>query len=194
MKPDLCPVVFGICCLFRRYLCHLALPIEQIVGVELDPMHIKVARDYFGVDQPGAELICADAVEWVRDYRGPKFDIVIEDLFTELDGEPVRVRKAGASWFRQLRKMLCKGGSLIVNFEDPAQLRDSGPAYIEAIAGAQDHRFGLTLPTYGNCIGVFLASSGSPAKLRKNLENLLLKYPSCRQSGQKFRIRRMLPK
>ena len=176
----------------RQYLTFL--PIKQIVGVELDPMHIKVAREYFGVDQSGAELICADAVQWVRDYRGPRFDIVIEDLFTELGGEPVRVKEASASWFRQLRKLLRKDGSLIVNFEDPSQLRDSGPAYLEAIGNAQDHRFGLTLPTYGNCVGVFLASGSDPAKLRKNLGNLLLKYPSCRQSGQKFRIRRVLPK
>ena len=176
----------------RQYLTFS--PIEQIVGVELDPVHLKVATDYFGVNQSTVELVCADAVEWVKDYRGPGFDIVIEDLFTELDGEPVRVEEATADWFRQLRKLLRAGGSLIINFEDPAQLRDSGQAYIEAIADSPDHRFGLTLPTYGNCVGVFLATQGNPVNLRKNLDYLLNNYPSCRGSGQKFRVRRVVPK
>ena len=176
----------------RQYLTFL--PIEQIVGVELDPVHLKIARQHFGVDDDRVELVCADAVEWVRSYNGPRFDIVIEDLFTEIEGEPVRVERASAGWFRQLRRLLKKDGTLIINFEDPAQLRRSGPAYCAAIAGAADHRFGLTLPSYGNCVGVFLSRQGDPALLREKLGELLKSYPACRGSGQKFRIRRVLSK
>ena len=123
----------------RQYLT--LLPVEQIVGIELDPVHIMVAREHFGVNHDSAELICADAVQWAQSYNGPGFDVVIEDLFTELDGEPVRVKKTSSSWFRQLRKLLNKDGTLIINFEDPAQLRSSGAAYLDAIADAPDHRF-----------------------------------------------------
>ena len=176
----------------RQYLT--LLPVEQIVGIELDPVHIMVAREHFGVNHDSAELICADAVQWAQSYNGPGFDVVIEDLFTELDGEPVRVKKTSSSWFRQLRKLLNKDGTLIINFEDPAQLRSSGAAYLDAIADAPDHRFGLTLPSYGNCVGAFLPAEGSAAELREKLGELLLDYPLCRGSGQKFRIRRVLPK
>jgi len=76
----------------RQYLSFLT--VEEVVGVELDPLHIKIARDYFGVNQPNVVLLQADAIEWVTSYRGPKFDVVIEDLFTEKEGEPVRVADA----------------------------------------------------------------------------------------------------
>jgi len=177
----------------RQYLSFI--PVEQIIGVELDPIHIEVAKEYFGVDQNNVELIEADAVEWVTSYRGPKFDIVIEDLFTEKEGEPVRVADASEQWFRSLRGLLRPQGMLIINFEDAAQLRACGEAYTNAIGAiggaAVDCRFGFTLPTYGNCVGAFLPTEVQPSKLRKRLDELLLKYPQSQRSAQKFRIRRV---
>ena len=188
----------------RQYLTFL--PEVQIVGVELDPQHLQVARNHFGVRQPSVELICADAVEWVQSYTGPGFDIVIEDLFTEVDGEPERVKSASASWLTELNALLNPAGTLIINFEDPAQCRRGSEAYSEALAPGsfsnkgpakktvENTRFGLTLATYGNCVGVFLSSPGKPSSLRKNLDELLEDYPSSRRSGQQFRIRQLLPK
>jgi len=94
----------------RQYLSFLS--VEQIVGVELQQ---------------------ADAIQWVNSYRGPNFDIIIEDLFTEKAGEAVRVVEASEQWYRSLRKLLRPSGALIINFEDPAQLRASSAAYLAAI-------------------------------------------------------------
>lgn len=188
----------------RQYLSFL--PIEQLVGVELDPMHLKIAKQHFGVRHSNVELIAADAIEWVRSYRGPGFDVVIEDLFTEQDGEPVRVAEATPQWFKSLRALLQPSGALIINFEDPAQLRACGPAYLAALDDDRcddngddpchrvDCRFGLTLPSYGNCVGAFLAHESQPAKLRKRLDELLERYPTGRRAAQKFRIRRICAK
>ncbi len=173
------------------------LPIEHIVGVELDPLHLHVAREHFGLKQSGVELIEANAIDWVKSYRGAKFDVVIEDLFTEADGEPVRVMEASTSWFRQLRKLLHPEGTLIINFEDPAQLRASNQAYVDALSReregecALDSRFALSLPTYGNCVGAYLSINADPKLLRKKLDTILTGYPACRSSAQKFRIRRI---
>ncbi len=173
------------------------LPIEHITGVELDALHLHIAREHFGLRQPEVELIEANAIEWVKSYKGAKFDVVIEDLFTEKNGEPVRVMGASATWFRQLRKLLHPAGTLIINFEDSAQLRASNQAYLEAISDqhegalAVDSRYALSLPTYGNCVGAFLSVDAEPKLLRKKLDAILTEYPACRNSAQKFRIRKI---
>ena len=170
------------------------LPVKQVVGVELDPIHIKIAHEYFGLDQPGVELIEADAINWVHQYRGPKFDIVIEDLFTEIEGEPVRVKEADAEWFLQLHELIRPGGTLIVNFEDPAQLRESNRVYPAVTDVAEDNRFAFTLPTYGNCVGAYLSVPSEPGTLRDKLDKILVGYPASRASAQKFRVRRVRAK
>jgi len=105
----------------RQYLEFL--PFEKIVGVELDPIHLQVAKQHFGIRSKRVELIEADALSWVDNYRGEPFDLVIEDLFTEVSGEPVRVAEAAAFWFEQLASLVRPGGTLVVNFEEAAQLR-----------------------------------------------------------------------
>lgn len=190
----------------RQYLELLA--VSSVVGVELDPIHLQIARDHFGLNcstvnrssmnhstmnQAAVELIQADAIEWLAHYQGPKFDVVIEDLFTEQDGEPVRVVPASNRWFRQLAAVLNPGGTLIVNFEDPAQLRATTLKCGNSIPGRTDSRYAFTLPTYGNCVAAFLSVSASPAELRKKLDALLVRFPASRADAQKFRVRRVLP-
>ncbi len=59
---------------------------DAIVGVELNPLHLFVARRFFGVGQQAARLVQADAVRWARDYPGPPFDMIVDDLFGEQNG------------------------------------------------------------------------------------------------------------
>jgi len=170
------------------------LPVEKIIGVELDPLHVKIAKQHFGVLQPNVELIVADAIKWVESYHGPKFDVVIEDLFTDVQDEAMRVVETSEQWFRSLRHVLQPDGALIINFEDTAQFRSSGAAYLAAIDGGVDCRFGFTLPTYGNCIGAFLPTVAKAGQLRIRLDALLRQYPASRENAQKFRMRRVSAK
>jgi len=71
----------------------------EIVGVELNPRHIYVARRFFNLKHKSIKLIEADAIEWLKKYRGDKFDMIIDDLFAEHKGEPVAVVKANRHWF-----------------------------------------------------------------------------------------------
>ena len=70
---------------FRRFLG----PVDM-TGVELDPVHVEIAREYFNVDASVAELVQADARDWVAGYDGPRFDLVVDDLFGHVGGEPLR--------------------------------------------------------------------------------------------------------
>jgi len=173
----------------RQYLEFL--PFEKIVGVELDPIHLQVAREHFGIRSKRVELIEADALSWVDNYHGEPFDLVIEDLFTEVSGEPVRVADATAVWFEQLAGLLRPGGTLVINFEEAPQLRASLTQFREGCGDRFDLAYTFSLPTYGNCVAAYVSDNPTPAQLRARLDELLLGYPSCRSSGQKFRVRRL---
>jgi len=165
---------------------------SEIVGVELDPIHIKIAKEHFLLPGIPVTIHQGDAIEWVNRYRGSGFDIVIEDLFTEQAGEPVRVASAGSAWLRQLRSLLRPGGTLVINFEDPGQMREAGSAYRETLGAKPDIRYQFTQPSYGNSVCAFLQGQASPAKLRARLTKLLVSYPACRANGQQFRVRRVV--
>lgn len=165
---------------------------EQVVGVELDPVHIQVARRFFKVKQRAVTLHHADAIEWLKGYQGEKFDIIIEDLFTEKHGEPVRVADADQAWFCLLRRHLRPGGALVINFEDASQMRASGAAYQSELNGEPDIRYQFNQPSYGNSVCAFMGDTVSPAILRTRLTELLGDFPACRAKSQKFRIRRVV--
>ena len=55
--------------------------VPRITAVELDAKRIMLGRKYFGLDMPGVDLKHADAIEFVNKYKGPPFDLVIDDLF-----------------------------------------------------------------------------------------------------------------
>ncbi len=55
-------------------------PRARIVGVELDPGVIEMARREFDLDELGIEVVCADARTYLRSLRA-RFDLVIDDIF-----------------------------------------------------------------------------------------------------------------
>ena len=91
---------------------------EEIIGIELDPVHLKVARDYFSVNHENTQLLCADALAWIKDYNGEPFDLIIDDVFTDMEGEPKRVRTMSSHWFERLNQHRRTQGMLILNFVD----------------------------------------------------------------------------
>jgi predicted O-methyltransferase YrrM len=53
---------------------------SKITSIDNDPESISIAREYFYKDSR-VELICADGGEWLRDYTGPKFDLIFADAW-----------------------------------------------------------------------------------------------------------------
>lgn len=86
----------------------------QIVGIERDPVHIKVAKTYFGLTAANIELVQADAFAWMKQSRR-KFDVIVDDLFVDAPGDPVRPFKINQSWLNKLQSRLTTQGVLIQN-------------------------------------------------------------------------------
>ncbi len=170
-----------------RHLQRYVQP-AALVGVELSPVHLSLARRFFGVRGPGLRLECADAVDWVRRYRGPAFDLIVDDLFGDHQGEAQRAVYAGAEWVGRLEACLSPRGLIVSNFASSLEL-DTSAYRIDArcrrhFAAA----FRLSTPQNHNAVGVFLRQSASARQLRRRLTAIPPLDPR-RRHGLTYRIR-----
>ena len=174
-----------------RLLNHFVQP-EVIVGVELNPVHIQVAKRYFGVNRSEAELVCADAIDWMSDYRGQPFDMIIDDLFFEEEGEPKRAIAASPNWKRQLLSHLTKRGVLVMNFVSAKEMGESGCFVSAATQKRFQSAFRLAMPGYENTVGAFLRTYATSKQLRERLVNTPGLNPQLKSSRLCYSIRNVL--
>ncbi|ACR10956.1 periplasmic sensor signal transduction histidine kinase [Teredinibacter turnerae T7901] len=135
----------------------LALHPECIIdGVDLDRVHLRLAKRYFGLGRAGVNLVCQDAELWLKSAASEPYDYVLEDLFRESDsqpGEAVRCFECDAMWLEQLFSRLRDHGLLVINFESVAQL--NAACRILRKACLAESAYAFTKNGYHNAIGVF---------------------------------------
>lgn len=89
-------------------------PKAKIVGVEIDAGVIKAARQEFGLDELGIEVIEADGRDFLNEDRH-RYDLVIDDIFIG-KGEGVRKPMWMLDWgVLAAAERLAKGGVLSCN-------------------------------------------------------------------------------
>ncbi|MCI0507626.1 MAG: methyltransferase domain-containing protein [Gammaproteobacteria bacterium] len=163
----------------------------HMTGVELNPNHLYVARRFFNVRQDNIELVHADAVQWVSEYGREKFDLIIDDLFGEQGGEPVRAVAADAAWFRKLSRLLTKDGILVINFVSGRQLKQSAYFSDETIRTQFKSAFQFTAPQYENAIGVFCKPGLTQRHLYGNLRDIPELSPELKTCRLRYSMRRI---
>ncbi len=173
-----------------RQLNHFLQP-AQIVGIELNPVHLEIAERFFEVGAPNVALHLDDAIWWVKQYRGEPFDLIIDDLFSDNEGDPQRAVAADSRWFRQLLKLLAPGGTLVANFGSPEELRACAWFVDARIHSRIPAAFQLTTPLYENAIGAFLSTPSDSAVLRKELAAVPALDPARKGCRLNYRIRRL---
>ncbi len=161
---------------------------QQIVGVELNPVHLSVAKRFFGVRGKGVQLVQADAVKWVQEYDGPGFDLIIDDLFGEVDGEPQRAIFADTQWARSLLAILSGDGTIVSNFASRLELEVSAYVAQAACRNRFETGFNLTTAQNYNNVGVFLRRPATTRQLRERLAQVPELNPRRRSSGLAYRI------
>ena len=65
-------------------LARALAPDAEILGIELDPEVVRLARAHFELDALGIEVEIADAFEWLKRDGGRRdrpFDVILEDIF-----------------------------------------------------------------------------------------------------------------
>ncbi len=94
-------------------------PKARIIGVDIDHVMIDVGRRYFSLGEiPGLRLICADARIFVKAHKGPRFDLIIIDLFIGPNIPDVVISEP---FQKDVQKILAQNGSVMINY-----LRQSG--------------------------------------------------------------------
>lgn len=171
----------------RRYAS-----IDAMLGVELNPVHLQVAKRFFDVQRSNTRLFEAEAGDWLRRYRGPKFDLIIEDLFGEQAGEPARAIAADTEWMQLLERNLSADGILVMNFIDRKSLHDCAWYHQSALRRALPQAYQFTLPAYENYIGCFLRQPASGRLLRENIHTRPALSREIRKGHFNFTVRRLL--
>jgi spermidine synthase len=150
-------------------LLHKYVQPDEIIGIELNPVHISIAKRFFGVNKKIAKLYAADAITWMEKYKGPPFDMIIDDLFGEIDGEGVRPIPLNARWLNLLNKHTTKNGLIVANTVDNKNLKESAYFTNERTKQHFKAAYQLTTPLLENTVAAFLKSESTNKQLRKNI-------------------------
>lgn len=141
---------------------------DVLMAVELDEAHLQVAREVFGIEAFGVETWQGDAQQWLRDYQGEPFDLIIEDLFAPSNEQVSRAVPADADWLACLRDNLSAHGSLIMNFGDWQEYRDSPVSGRRAMKSFAS-RFRLSCSDCHNAVIAFTRQPARSIHLRRRL-------------------------
>ena len=155
---------------------------RRLVAVERDRLTLRVAQEYFGVEGSDVELHVADAVEWVRKSRR-RFDLVVDDLFVESNGDPTRPRSTGhLKWWRGLLRLLSPGGMLVVNLPDAAAARRSRLLVDQSVRARLPFAATIAFRDYENVVVALSARALSPARFQRLLAR------SCPRAADRRRV------
>lgn len=177
----------AVVCQLNRFLSP-----DLIVGIELNSVHLQVAREVFAASAPNVCLLEADARDWLAHYRGPAFDLVIDDLFGHVNGEAERAIPADAVWCQQLWSVVSPNGALVMNFESEAQLRRAALYREPVLRRHWAEGQSLSTPHYENAIGAFFRRvpdwEAFEVRLQKHPE-LDQRQAQCRLRYRRKRLR-----
>ncbi len=150
-------------------LLHKHVQPDEIVGIELNPVHLTVAKRFFGINKRIAKLYAADAISWMEKYKGPPFDMIIDDLFGEIEGEGVRPIPLNTKWLNLLNKHTTRKGLIVANTVDSKMLRESAYFTSKQVANKFKAAYKLTIPQLENIVAVFLKQHSTSKQLRENI-------------------------
>lgn len=129
--------------------------VQSIHGVDLDATHLKIARRWFGLStRRNVSLVAADAIDWVESYRGPKFHLIIDDLFGHTGTDVSRSVVFSDDWAQRLNGLLESDGALVVNTASNREFREVCHRLETEVASCGDTALGIRLahPRYENRI------------------------------------------
>jgi spermidine synthase len=134
-----------------RFMQH-HFPALSLDVVEIDPVVVEVARDYFGTrPAAGTRFIVEDAYRFVARSQA-RYDLVLVDAHlhpgegTDSTGHPDRLK--GEAFMRNLQARLAPGGVALFNMIEG---RDSG-SYVAAVRRAFHETLVFRPPGSGNLV------------------------------------------
>ncbi|HAV14694.1 MAG TPA: hypothetical protein DCX06_14555 [Opitutae bacterium] len=159
---------------------------ERIVGLELDPMHLSIADGFFDCAE-GCELIAADAVEWVHETNQlGQFDYILDDLYGEQDGMPVRCVPMDLEWCQRLADLVRPGGMMVFNMVEPNKVQHLPPFKNAKLKKRFPHTKIFKMEGYENRIVAFSEQPLEEAEFTQHLKRICKQYPRCYGVGKRY--------
>jgi spermidine synthase len=166
-------------------------PKIAITAIESDPIHIQLATRHFGIDSSRADIHRGDARDFMSDYQGPPFDLIIDDLFSGSSGMPSRAVPCSLTWLRGLERCLSEAGTLSVNFADLKELKASGIRTILAEQKRFKQGYGFRHPSLENVIATLLTLRSKPDDLRAQILSVPSLASALRHDQLRYRVREL---
>lgn len=160
---------------------------DRFVAIERNPVHLDIARRFFGLDGVPADLVELDADSWIEDHPGEKFDLVIDDLFSDTHSEARRSEPLSRHWYRRLRELLSERGTLVINFADGREL-ERRIRRIPAVRRDFKAVYKFTLPAYGNAVAALVRDDRGPVELTRALNAI---RPRRRRTRLRYHLERV---
>lgn len=171
-------------------LNHFVEP-SQIIGIELSGLHVQMAKLYFGLDYPNLEIVKANAIEWIANYDGEPFDLIIDDLYFEQNGEPQRAIDADASWFDMCMSHLSDTGMMVMNFVNYREWRQSAYFQEDFIQTAFPSVYQFATPTCHNSVVGFLGIETETRQLREQLKQQPILNPELARCRLRYAVKKI---
>ena len=162
---------------------------QCITGIELNPVHLTVAKKYFGLKHKSFELVEADAIDWLTTYKGEKFDLIIDDLFGHQEGVADRVIKVNKQWAETLLKHLNSTGIIAINFGSNNELKNSAMLAYKKITNQFKTILRITIPVYENAIGIFCLDNINSKIMRENFQDKIGLKTKKQKSNLKYSMK-----
>lgn len=169
-----------------RQLVELA-GVERVVGVEMDPMHLSIAQGFFDCSE-SCELVAADAVEWVQSEQAEGYDVIIDDLYSEEDGIPIRCAPMDVEWFDTLLSLLKSGGILVLNMIEPERVSFLAPFCDPKMKARLPYGTMFQIEGYENRVLAFSDQPFDQASLDSALQAICRKFPRCYGVAQRYQV------
>ena len=157
----------------------------------MDPIHIQLATRHFGIDSSRANIHQGDARDFMSEYQGPPFDLIIDDLFSGSSGMPSRAVPCSLAWLRALERCLSEDGTLSVNFADLKELKASGIRTILAEQKRFKQGYGFRHPSLENVIATLLPMDSTPADLRAQISSEPILAKALRSHHLRYQVREL---
>ena len=159
---------------------------KRVVGLELDPIHLSIADGFFDCAE-GCELVAADAVEWVHETdEVGQFDYVLDDLYGEEDGLPVRCVPMDLEWCQRLAELVRPGGMLVFNMVEPCKVPHLPLFKDLKLKKRFSHHKSFKMEGYENRIVAFSEAPLESDFLTEHLKRICKQYPRCYGVGKRY--------